>query len=152
MIFTFTIFSFFISGNWLLDDAGVVYYIESKKYRKPGDIEPISIWSSSLIKGIAGISSILTFTSFFISVDLSGFVKGDNIIILIFGAFMLITMFWGTPFLTTFCYMLFAISTMDFSLSENTQKLYDLLQRKGYDITPHKLTNLYPSGYQHSND
>ncbi|MHA1274927.1 MAG: hypothetical protein ACTSQS_16055, partial [Promethearchaeota archaeon] len=73
IILTFTVFSFMIAGNYLLDDAGIIYYVESKKYRKPGDIEPISIWSQSIIKGIAGISALFTFGTFFLTVDLSGF-------------------------------------------------------------------------------
>ncbi|MFX1373061.1 MAG: hypothetical protein ACFFCE_14505, partial [Promethearchaeota archaeon] len=47
IIISFAIFSFLVSGNYLLDDAGVVYYREHKTYRQPGDIEPISIWAQS---------------------------------------------------------------------------------------------------------
>ena len=49
MILTFIVFSFFISGNFLLDDAGIVYFRQSRKHRQPGDIEPISVWAQSLV-------------------------------------------------------------------------------------------------------
>jgi len=71
IVLTFIVFSFFISGNYLLDDAGIAYYLESKTHRKPGDIEPISIWTQSIIKGVAGFSAIMTFISFFQTVDFS---------------------------------------------------------------------------------
>ncbi len=154
MLATFLIFSWLIAGNFLLDDAGVVYYLESKKHRKPGDIEPISIWSQSLIKGIAGITAILTFVTFFSNVDFSGFfTMGGNdggVMFFIFGLFMVIVMFWGTPFLTSFAYILLTVDVMDTCKDSNSQKLYKIMEKHGYDITPRKITNLYPSGFQTS--
>jgi hypothetical protein len=149
MILTFFIFSFFISGNYLLDDAGIVYYLKSKTHRRPGDIEPISIWAQSIIKGIAGLSALITFSSFLSTVDFSGFFNtgGEGgIISLIFGFFLVIVMFWGTPFLTAFSYCFFAIEVMDFSLDFNKQKLYYFMEEGGYDTTPRNLTNIYPEG------
>jgi len=151
MVLTFIIFSFFISGNYLLDDAGIAYYLESKKHRRPGDIEPISIWAQSIIKGIAGFSAIITFFAFFQTVDFSGFFTGtDNnaIFMFIFGIFLITVMFYGTPFLTSFSYILLAIEVMDYSNDYNSEKLYKIMQKHGYDTTPRKLTNLFPSGFE----
>ncbi|MHA1193767.1 MAG: hypothetical protein ACTSP9_16010 [Promethearchaeota archaeon] len=151
MVLTFIIFSFFISGNYLLDDAGIAYYLESKKHRRPGDIEPISIWSQSIIKGVAGFSAIITFIAFFQTVDFSGFFTetGDNAIFMfIFGIFLVTVMFYGTPFLTAFSYILFSIEVMDYSHDYNSEKLYKKMQKHGYDTTPRKLTNLFPSGFE----
>ena len=148
MILTFVVFSFFISGNYMLDDAGICYYLESKKHRRPGDIEPISVWAQSIIKGIAGFSAILTFISFFQNVDLSGLYTqtGDNpIFSFIFGLFISIVMFYGTPFLTSFAYILFAVEVMDFSHENNTEKLYKIMRKHDYDTTPRTLSNLYPA-------
>ena len=149
MILTFLIFSFFISGNFLLDDAGVIYYLKPKSHRRPGDIEPISIWAQSIIKGIAGISALITFGSFLSTVDFSGFFNTGGeagIFSAIFGFFMVFVMFWGTPFLTAFAYTLFSIEVMDYSLEFNKQKLYYFMEEGGYDTTPRDLTNLYPEG------
>ncbi len=151
MILSFIVFSFFISGNYMLDDAGIAYYLESKKHRRPGDVEPISIWSQSIIKGIAGFSAIITFVSFFQTVDLSGLYTqtgDDPMISFFFGLFISIAMFYGTPFLTSFAYILFAIEIMDFSYENNTEKLYRIMKKHGYDTTPRSITNLFPSGYE----
>ena len=151
MVLTFIVFSFFISGNYLLDDAGIAYYLESKKHRRPGDIEPISIWAQSIIKGVAGFSAIITFFAFFQTVDFSGFFTetGDNAIFMfIFGIFLVTVMFYGTPFLTAFSYIFFSIEVMDYSYDYNSEKLYQKMQKHGYDTTPRKLTNLFPSGFE----
>ncbi|MFX0037404.1 MAG: hypothetical protein ACFE9I_17415, partial [Candidatus Hermodarchaeota archaeon] len=106
MILSFVIFAFFISGNYLLDDAGVVYYRENTKYRQPGDIEPISIWAQSIVKGIAGLSALLTFTTFLGGIDFSGFFGEGDLFAIIFGLLITIVMFGGIPFLTAFSYIL----------------------------------------------
>jgi len=147
MILTFIVFSFFISGNFLLDDAGVVYFRQSKKYRQPGDIEPISIWAQSIIKGVAGVSAIITLVDFLGNVDFSGFFEEDTAISLIFGVLIIIVFFAGIPFLTSFSYILLAGEVMEFSIDFNTQKLYSLMEKKGYDTTPRDITNIYPEGF-----
>jgi len=126
-----------------LDDAGIVYFRQSKKHRKPGDVESISVWSQSMIKGVAGISALVTFFQFLSNVDFSGFFQEEMII---FGTFMVIVIFWGTPFFTAFSYILLSQEIMEFSLEDNTQRLYKKMETKGYVIKPKKLTNLYPSG------
>jgi hypothetical protein len=148
MILSFLLFSFFISGNFLLDDAGIVYFKESKKYRVPGDIEPISIWAQSMVKGVAGLSALITFGSFFQTVDFSGFFTQGNIQFLIFGILIVFVMFWGAPFLTGFSYILLASEVMEYTVDHNNQKLYRMMTKNGYDVKPHKLTSLYPSGYE----
>ncbi|MBN1214146.1 MAG: hypothetical protein JXA99_01765 [Candidatus Lokiarchaeota archaeon] len=147
MILSFVIFSFFIAGNYLLDDAGVVFFRQPKKHRAPGDVESISVWSQSMIKGIAGISALFTFITFLSHIDFSGFFQGDSVFFIIFGAFMVIVVFWGTPFFTSFSYILFAEEIMEFSRNDNIKKLYKKMEDHGYNTTPRKLTNLYPSGF-----
>ncbi len=148
MILTFLVFSFFISGNFLLDDAGVVYFRQSKKYRQPGDIEPISIWAQSMVKGMAGISAILTLISFLGTVDFSGFFTDtENITGLLFGFLITLVFFVGIPFLTAFSYVLLAGEVMEFSMDFNMQKLYSIMEKKGYNTTPRDITNIYPEGF-----
>ena len=153
MILTFLVFSFFISGNFLLDDAGVVYFRQSKKYRQPGDIEPISVWAQSLVKGMAGLSAIVTLIGFLTTVDLSGFFTDtSNIASMIFGVLIIVVFFAGIPFLTAFSYILLAGEIMEFSIDFNTQKLYALMEKKGYNTTPRDVTNIYPDGKPVSRD
>jgi len=148
MILTFIAFSFFISGNFLLDDAGVVYFRQSKRYRQPGDIEPISIWAQSIVKGIAGASAIITLIGFLAEVDFSGFFgESENVTGWIFGLLITLVFFIGIPFLTAFSYVLLAGEVMEFSMDFNTQKLYSLMEKKGYDTTPRDITNIYPEGF-----
>lgn len=151
MILSFTLFAFFISGNYLLDDAGIVYYRENKKYRQPGDIEPISIWAQSIVKGIAGLSALITFASFIGAVDFSGFFgEGGDFFSLLFGFLITLVMFIGIPFLTGFSYNLLAGEVMELNTKENVQKLYKIMEDKGYDTSPHDISNIYPSGYESS--
>ncbi len=147
MILSFVIFSFFISGNYLLDDAGVVYYRENKKYRQPGDIEPLSIWSQSIVKGIAGLSAILTFSTFLSTVDFSGFFGEGDAFMMIFGVLIIVVMFGGIPFLTAFSYVLLAGEVMEICAEENIQKFYNIMEKNGYDTSPRDITNIYPSGF-----
>jgi hypothetical protein len=148
MILTFLAFSFFISGNFLLDDAGVVYFRQSKKHRQPGDIEPISIWAQSMVKGIAGISAIITLIGFIAEVDFSGFFgDSENVTGWIFGLLITLVFFVGIPFLTAFSYILLAGEVMEFSMDFNSQKLFALMEKKGYDTTPRDITNIYPDGF-----
>ena len=147
MILAFIVFSFFISGNFLLDDAGIVYFKQSKKYRKPSDIEPISVWAQSLIKGIAGLSAIITLIGFLATVDFSGFFGGGDGMTFIFGLFMVLVFFAGIPFLTAFSYILLAGEIMEFSMDHNVNKLYMKMKKRGYNTIPRKITNLYQSGY-----
>lgn len=147
MILAFLVFSFFISGNFLLDDAGIVYFRESKKYRQPGDIEPISVWAQSIIKGIAGLSAIITLIGFLAAVDFSGFFGEEgNLLGFIFGILIIIVFFAGIPFLTAFSYVLLAGEIMEFSMDFNVQKLYSKMKKAGYDTTPRDIKNIYPSG------
>lgn len=152
MILSFVLFSFFISGNYLLDDAGIAYYRENKKYRQPGDIEPISIWAQSIVKGIAGLSALLTFSNFLRQVDFSGFfdIGEGGAFGIVFGLLIIIVMFGGIPFFTSFSYILLSGEIMGACAEENIKKLYGIMENNGYDITPREITNLYPLGYESS--
>jgi hypothetical protein len=147
---SFFAFAFLFSGNFLLDDAGIAYFLESKKHRKPGDIEPISIWALSFVKGVAGLAAIITFVNFFAFVDFSGFFSRDNVAFIIFGAFIVIVMFWGSPFFTAFSYILLASEIMDYSKDENSRRLYKIMEKNNLNTTPRDLINLYPAGYKPS--
>lgn len=146
MILSFVLFSFFIAGNFLLDDAGVVYYREHTKYRQPADIEPVSIWAQSIVKGIAGLSAILTFSTFLATVDFSGFFGEGEPFMMVFGVLIIVVFFGGIPFLTAFSYVLLAGEVMEMCVDSNKQKLYATMEKNGYDITPRDITNIYPPG------
>ena len=150
MILSFVLFSFFIAGNFLLDDAGVVYYREHIKYRQPADIEPVSIWAQSIVKGIAGLSAILTFSTFLTTVDFSGFFAEGQAFLVIFGVLIIVVFFGGIPFLTAFSYVLLAGEIMEMCVDSNKQKLYDTMEKNGYNTTPRSITNIYPSGSEPS--
>jgi len=96
---------------------------------------------------MAGLSAIITLVSFLTTVDLSGFFSNrEDITAMIFGVLVIVTFFAGIPFLTAFSYILLAGEIMEFSIDVNTQKLYFLMQKKGYDTTPRDVTNIYPDG------
>ena len=139
LILSFLAFSFFNSGNYLLDDAGIVYYREPKRYRKPADIEPVSIWAQSLVKGAAGISALITFIEFAITLDVQTMVSqtGEGMLLLMV---LLLIIFWGLPFITGFAYILLAEELMDFSTEYNNKHLYKLMEKGGIDATPREIT------------
>ena len=56
-------------------------------------------------------------------------------------------MFWGNPFITSFSYILLAEEVMELSINTNVNKFYKIMEKKGYDVNPRNLTQLYPSGY-----
>ncbi len=139
LILSFLAFSFFNSGNYLLDDAGIVYYREPKRYRKPADVEPVSIWAQSLVKGAAGISALITFIEFALTLDVQTMVSqsGEGMILLMV---LLLIIFWGLPFITGFAYVLLAEELMDFSTEYNNRRLYKLMEKGGIDPTLRKIT------------
>ena len=148
MVMSFFIFFFLIPASWLLDDAGVAYYVSNNKQDHiPGDIERMSVWQTSFITGFASFSSLITFYNFMIGIDLSGFFMMENVLMGIMGALIAIVAFWGLPFLTGFAFMLLAIGVMEGTLPENREKLYKIMKNGGYDITPRNITQLYPDGY-----
>ncbi len=150
MVITFILFSFFISSGWLLDDAGIVYYHKYQKEHIPGDIERVSVWQQGWIKGLAGFSSLITFINFAITIDLTSLFTSIGPQDLPFAVSAFITtslILYGFPFLTGFCFMFFAIIIMEVSIHKNRDKLYKMMQKEGYDVTPMNLENrLFPSG------
>jgi len=80
-----------------------------------------------------------------VPIFLSGFFRED-ILMAIFGVFVIFALFYGLPFYTAFTYMFLAIDVMDFKHEENSQKLYKKMEKHDYDITPRKIINLYPEG------
>ncbi|TXT60109.1 MAG: membrane protein of unknown function [Promethearchaeota archaeon] len=138
LILSFTVFAFFNAGNYLLDDAGIVYFREPKKYRKPADVEPVSIWAQSLVKGAAGISALITFVEFAITMDVQSAIQsaGQELFLIML---TILVLFWGLPFITGFAYILLAEELMDFSTEFNNKRLYKLMERGGIDATPRKI-------------
>lgn len=131
----------------IFDDARIVIYLENKKNQQPEDIKPISIWAQSTVKGIAGLSALLTFISFLGRVDFSGFFgEGSNFLGLFFRFLITVVLFFSIPFLTAFSYILLAGEVMELSVEQNTKKLYPIMEENGYDTNPREITNLYPSG------
>ncbi|NHI94474.1 MAG: hypothetical protein EAX96_18430 [Candidatus Lokiarchaeota archaeon] len=149
MVMSFFIFFFLIPASWLLDDAGIGYYVSNnKKDHIPGDIERLSVWQTSFITGFASFSSLITFYNFMISIDLSGFFTSEDMIMVIFGGLISVVAFWGLPFFTGISFMLLSISVMEGTLPDNKIKLYNLMEKGGFDITPRNITRLYPEGYE----
>jgi len=98
------------------------------------------------VKGIAGLSAILTFSTFLTTVDFSGFFGEGEPFMMVFGVLIIVVFFGGIPFLTAFSYVLLAGEVMEMCVDSNTQKLYNTMEKNGYDIRPRDITNIYPSG------
>ncbi len=138
LILSFLIFGFFNAGNYLLDDAGIVYIREPTKYRKPSDVEPISYWTQSIVKGFAGLSALVTFFQFIIGLDMGSVITGQGGIVDLIIPFLLGIIFYGLPFLTGFSYILLAQELMDFSTNYNSKRLYKIMDKK-YDTRPREI-------------
>jgi len=138
LVLSFLIFGFFNAGNYLLDDAGIVYLRKPKKYRKPSDVEPISYWTQSIVKGVAGFSALITFLQFAMALDLSQIGGGMTGIAGLFLTLMVGVIFYALPFLTGFSYILLAEELMDFSTSYNKKRLYGLMSKQ-YETGPQSI-------------
>ena len=86
----------------------------------------------------------ITLIGFLAAVDFSGFLGEGDILGYIFGILIIFVFFAGIPFLTAFSFVLLAEEIMEFSMDYNIQKLYGKMAKKGYDITPRDITNIYP--------
>ena len=102
------------------------------------------------MKGIAGLSAILTFSTFLTTVDFSGFFGEGEPFMMVFGVLIIFVFFAGIPFLTAFSYVLLAGEVMEMCVDSNIQKLYEKMKKNGYDTTPRNITNIYPSGFSSS--
>ncbi|MFX0097983.1 MAG: hypothetical protein ACFFCS_00260 [Candidatus Hodarchaeota archaeon] len=63
-IVSIPIFYWLLPTSWLLDDAGVIYYIKDMKSTVPEDVETVSGWFSDKIIGYFGIGAIITYVTF----------------------------------------------------------------------------------------
>ena len=140
IILTFMASSLIVPSSWLLDDAGVVYFIENLQYREPGDVSKVSDWFLNYFKAIAGFTALLSYFSLFQNLKFS--IEMENLfltIIMTLAIFAFIILF---PFFGGLIYMLVAQITIENNLPFLKQKLYQRMNVMGIDTTPHQLRDV----------
>ncbi len=140
IILTFALASFLVPSAWLLDDAGVVYFVENLQFREPGDVSKISEWLLRYIKAIAGFTALLSYFNLFGTTNF--IVIMDDMLMSVFmtmDVFAFIVLF---PFLGGFVYMLVAQITVENNLTALKQKLYQRMNAMGIDTTPRQLRDV----------
>ncbi len=58
------VFFWLFPSTWLLDDAGVLYYLKRLNNRHPEDVESVGGWFSNYLKGFLGISAFINYIEF----------------------------------------------------------------------------------------
>ncbi len=141
IILTFMASSFIVPSSWLLDDAGVVYFIENIQYRELGDVSKVSEWLLQYVKAIAGFTALFQYVSLFFNTNLLITMDDNPImgVIMTLAVFVFIVLF---PFLGGFVYMLVAQITVENNLPSLTQKLYKRMNAMGIDTTPRQLRDV----------
>jgi len=144
IILAFGLASFLVPSSWLLDDAGVVFFVENLEFREPGDISRISEWFLKYIKAIAGFTAIYAFIQLFINTDFIIHIGGEGAsplldIIMTINVFAVLV---GLPFLGGFLYMLVAQITVENNLPALKQKLFQRMNAMEIDTTPRQLRNV----------
>ncbi|MHA1757423.1 MAG: hypothetical protein ACTSVV_11675, partial [Promethearchaeota archaeon] len=134
MIISFYLLFIFIPSTWLLDDAGVVYFIKPKKVHLPPDIESLSNWTHNWLKGLAGFTAIVSYINLISVLNISSFIFEGDLFTQIITYIMVFLLFYGFPFLSGLALMLLTIIYMELNLDYNKLKLYNKMEKRNYDI------------------
>ncbi|MFX0100696.1 MAG: hypothetical protein ACFFCS_14065 [Candidatus Hodarchaeota archaeon] len=125
-----SLFFWLLPPAWLLDDAGVLYYIKDKKSTIPEDIETVSSWFSDKIVGFFGIGAILSYAFFVLdSPVIYSYTNLPGEIQIPFLVFV-----FGFIIVTSFCMAVLAVIMHDAFAPYNASKLYNILSKKGFDV------------------
>ncbi|HMF33011.1 MAG TPA: hypothetical protein VKK79_16425 [Candidatus Lokiarchaeia archaeon] len=147
IILTFALAAFLVPSSWLLDDAGVVYFLENLIYRQVGDVGKISDWLLKYLKAIAGLTALYTYVSLFLGTNFiicmgSSSTQCNYTFEDILMTVNVLALIAGFPFIGGLIYMLVAQLTVENNLPALKAKLYDRMNKLGIDTTPRQLRDI----------
>ncbi|MHA1681351.1 MAG: hypothetical protein ACTSUE_10100 [Promethearchaeota archaeon] len=144
-ILSYFLLSLLIPGGWLLDDAGVVYFVEPRTNNSPGDISKISSWLLNLFKGLFGFTAMVNYYSLFKGLDLSFMFGPDEPIfsIILNVVLVIILSLIMSPILYGFSAMMLSNKSLIDTLPYNKHMLFKFLEKKGIDTGPRRLRHFF---------
>jgi hypothetical protein len=144
MFIAFIITSIIIAPAWLLDDAGVVYYVRCKNIRSINDIDSVSEWFLNFITGVFGITTIISWASLFLPMlqninnlrlGLSNVENVDPT----YSVLIIILTLVVFPIIATVTIMSAANQKMEQKLVSNSGKLFKRMLDMGLDVIPKRI-------------
>ncbi len=143
IVLGFALASLLVPSSWLLDDAGVVYFMENLVLREPGDISKISEWLLKYIKAITGFAAIMSYFSLFANTDFTSLANSGDDFFVSFVIFLnVIFLLIAFPFIGGILYMLIAQITIENNLPVLKQKLFQRMNAMGIDTTPRQIRDV----------
>lgn len=131
-------------GAWLLDDAGVVYFVQPVDVHQPGDISRISEWLTGWLKGFFGFTALLNYYQLFAGTDLASLVNMDDPVQAFFlVVFVFVIIIIASPILYGLIAMFWANASMIDDLEYNRERLYAAMRDAGIDVTPRRLKDFF---------
>nr|MDO8109866.1 hypothetical protein [Candidatus Sigynarchaeota archaeon] len=123
------LFFWFFPSTWLLDDAGVLFYIKRLNNRHPEDVEAVGGWFSTYLKGFLSISAFINYIEFVIAspvfASYSSFGSaGASIVIFVFGFIIVAGITFG----------MLAVAFNELILPYNAARLYKRLDKRHISI------------------
>jgi hypothetical protein len=128
---SFYLFFWLLPSCFLLDDAGVVFFKQSSRYRQATQITSISSWFLNIIQSIVGTSALISYISFILNnlsivntvrIDLNEFTAVQ------FGIFI-----FGFPAISTILMALIVLLFQESQFSKLKTSLYQNLVSIGVD-------------------
>jgi hypothetical protein len=143
MIITFFATAALIPSSWLLDDAGVSFYIKHRKERGINDVESISSWLLSIIGGFFGMSAIISFVNLFNPFFDQIGALSDAIVVNIantdngtVGVIIFVLTLVLFPILMGFSLMVSCIAKIEEEIQELSTQLFERMEKINIDVTP----------------
>lgn len=130
-IISVAVFFWLIPTSWLLDDAGVLFYIKSVETREPEDVESIAGWFSDYLKGFLGISAIYSYGMFIWQSPMFTLYSklpseiANTIMVFVFGFIIFAGLAMGL--LVAACY--------EITLPYSATRLYNRLAKRNVDVS-----------------
>ncbi|MHA1731788.1 MAG: hypothetical protein ACTSU5_07575 [Promethearchaeota archaeon] len=97
---SFFLVGWIVTGGWLLDDTGVVYWVKNLKKREPLDINKVSSFISSFLGSVLGFTAIINYAEFLLDYPVLTIIYDsfNNIYL----ALVFAVIFFGLPVFTGF--------------------------------------------------
>ncbi len=142
MLVTYFLTAVLIPSGWVLDDAGITYYVKYKKYRGINDVESVSTWLLGVISGFFGMSGLLSFISLFNpflgqlgsledAIELNMVGASGNL-----GVFILILTLILFPLMISLAIMIACIHKVETNFYSISKRLFNRMEDTGIDTTP----------------
>ncbi len=150
LLLSFIPSSILIAPAWLLDDAGIVYYVRWNAYRGVNDIDSVSSWFLNFLEGVFGITAVSSWLTLFLPmiqnlgrlrIGLSGIPGVPPA----FGLVVIIIALLLFPLLATTSIINSCNKRMEENVVSNSKRLFKRMKKKDYDLIPKNIEEVLSS-------